>query len=57
MDRLQYNNKALVGNWYEDRLDASKAPIPELERTGKYRVTPLKMIETTPVSGVEAREG
>lgn len=25
----------------------SKAPIPELERTGKYRVTPLKMTETT----------
>lgn len=48
MERLQYNNKALVGNWYEDRLDPSRAPIPELERTGKYRVTPLKMIETTP---------
>lgn len=47
-DRLQYNNKALVGNWYEDRLDQSHAPIPELERTGKYRITPLKMIETTP---------
>lgn len=45
MDRLQYNNRALVGNWYEDRLDSSSAPIPELERTGKYRVTPLKMME------------
>lgn len=44
MDRLQYNNKALVGNWYEDRLDSSTAPIPELERTGKYRNTPIKML-------------
>jgi hypothetical protein len=43
--RLQYSNDALVGNWYEDRLDRSSAPIPELERTGKYRTTPLKMFE------------
>lgn len=48
MAQYSYTNKALLGNWYEDRLDKSHAPIPELERTGKYRVTPLKMIETTP---------
>lgn len=48
MAQYSYTNKALIGNWYEDRLDKSYAPIPELERTGKYRVTPLKMIETTP---------
>jgi uncharacterized Ntn-hydrolase superfamily protein len=45
-----------TGNWYDDRLDASSAPIPELERTGKYRVTPLKMIETTPVSRMREPE-
>lgn len=42
-ERLHYTNRTLVGNWYEDRLDSSKAPLPELERTGKYRETPLKM--------------
>jgi len=47
-DRVHYKNATLVGNWYEDRLDKSKPPMPELERTGKYRETPLKMVETTP---------
>jgi len=33
----------VLGNWYEDRLDHNRAPLPELERTGKYRPTPIKM--------------
>jgi hypothetical protein len=48
MDRLHYTNKTLVGNWYEDRLDHSRAPLPELERTGQYRPTPIKMSRPIP---------
>lgn len=45
-----------AGNWYEDRLDLSKAPMPELERTGKFRQTPLKMTETTPADYVTSSQ-
>jgi len=48
MARQHYKNSTLVGNWYEDRLDNTKAYNPELQRTGKYGQTPLEMANPVP---------